>query len=156
MYLLHHLPMLTLIYQKYVFCTLNVWYLNTNQCNTFYDIDNHLYWDSTCNLFQKNVDQLILYIYTNIYHGFIFALNYVHFHWIYNYTYAIDAELKNLVSLSPNIKLNTFRFILEFTSITVGLAWHGWLFKDTHFVATDPLKHDSPINTCLINLHIII
>ena len=45
---------------------------------------------------------------------------------------------------------------LELTSISVGLTWHGWLFKDTHFVASDPPKLNDLIKIFLMNLNIVI
>lgn len=37
-----------------------------------------------------------------------------------------------------------------------GLATHGWLLKDTRFVANDPLTPNNTINTCLMNPNIYI
>ena len=64
--------------------------------------DNHL-----C----KNSKHLITYTHTYSDYDSIFTLKYMHFHLIQICTLAIYAELKNLVSFTTDIKLNTFKFI---------------------------------------------
>ena len=45
---------------------------------------------------------------------------------------------------------------IVFISISVGLVVHGSLFKDIHLVVEDLHKLNNAINTCLINLNIIL
>ena len=44
----------------------------------------------------------------------------------------------------------------RFKLISVGLEIHGWLCKAIQFVANDPVKFNSAISTCLINLNVIL
>ena len=76
-----------------------------------YCTHNHTYQDSKFSHLYSNSNHLIFYTHTDIYHDSVFALNYLHFHSIHVYTHTTDAEIKNLVSFTPDIKLKSFTFM---------------------------------------------